>query len=419
MWPIKQIKTFLKIQKQMKQNPVFRSMMLGLGQSPVWTKADVAKLIEAGYQNCYVIFACVKQIVDAAGGIPWDLFRIPMGEGTKKQKIEQHELLNRMKRPNPQEGGASFIKNQLAFYLIAGNAYEVAAGPDRMDEGKKVAPRELYLMRPDRVRILQGNRFNPIAGYRYEVGGDHTDFKPEQVLHLKAFNPLDDWYGLSPVQVVAKQVDIQAMAAEWNAKLLVNDCRPPGAIVTEGNLDDEQHQRLEEQLDKKMAGYKHAGRPPVFEAGIKWQSFAITPRDMDWLKSDKLNAQKICSVYNVAPELIGDAENKTYSNYKEARKALYLETVLPLMDYLRDEYNNWLAPQFEDRLQLDYNRDSIEAIQEELSAVYERQANAWWRTINEKRQACGDDDIGPIGDVIMIPANLIPLADISGGTTEE
>jgi HK97 family phage portal protein len=415
MWPIKQIKTFAR-NMSVKQNPIIRSMMIMLSGSPVWTKKDLAKLTKAGYLNCYAVYACVKQIVDAAGGIPWNLFRRPVSKGAKKEKIEEHSLLDRMRRPNPQDGGSSFIKNVLAFYLISGNSYEVMVGPEKGE------PRELYYMRPDRVKVLPGTRFEPIGGYRYTVDGvpRKPDFKPNEVLHLKAFHPLDDWYGLSPVEVAAKHVDIHAMSAEWNARLLQHDCRPPGAIVTEGNLDEEQHKRLEQQLEEKMMGYKNVGRPPVFEAGIKWQSFAITPRDMDWIKSDQLNARKICAIYNVAPELIGDAENKTYSNYQEARKALYLENVLPLMDYLRDEYNNWLTPAWQDdRLMLDYDKDSIEAIKEELNSVYERQERAWWRTINEKRQACGDDDIGKAGDVIIVPANMIPLADISGNIEEE
>lgn len=415
MWPIKQIKTFAR-NMRIKQNPVLRSMMLMLGGSPLWTKKDLAKLAEAGYQNCFAVYACVKQIVDAAGGIPWNVFRRPLGKGSKREKLEDHGLLNIMRRPNPQDGGAAFTKNELAFYLIAGNSYIIMVGPESGE------PRELYLMRPDRVRVLSGTRFEPIRGYRYTVDGvpRKPDFKPNEVLHLKAFHPLDDWYGLSPIEVAAKQIDIQAMAAEWNARLLRHDCRPPGAIVTDSNLEDEQHKRLEEQLEKKMMGYEHAGRPPVFEAGIKWQSFAITPRDMDWLNSDKLNTRKICSVFGVAPQLIGDEEAKTFANYKEARVALYMETVLPLMDFKRDEYNNWLTPQWQDdRLVLEYDKDAIEAIREERNAVYSRQEKAHWRTINEKRRATGDDEIGKEGDVIMVPSNLIPLADISGNREEE
>jgi len=415
MWPARPIKNFMN-KLRLKQNPVMRSMLMFLSGSPVWSSEDLIKLAKEGYINCYAIYACVKQIVDASGGIPWNLFKRPMSKGAKKEKIEDHGLLNLLKRPNPQDGGAAFTKNTLAYYLISGNSYNIKAGPEQGP------PAELYCARPERMKILPGTKFEPIAGYRYTVNGidRKPDYTPKEVLHLKAFHPLDDWYGLSPIRVAARQVDLQDMAARWNANLLKQDCRPPGALVTEGNLEDEQYIRLEKMIEKKMMGLENVGRPPIFEGGIKWEAFAITPRDMDWINSDKLNSRKICSVFNVAPELIGDAENKTYSNYKEARKALYMETILPLMDFLRDEYNNWLTPQWEEQgLYLEYNKDAIEAIKEELDAIYTRQATAYWRTINEKRLSTGDDEIGKAGDVILVPATLIPLADISGNISEE
>jgi len=412
MQPVRKVTEFMRRLK-LKQNPAYRSIMLMLGKNPIWTKRDFARMTEAGFQNCSTVYSCVTKIIEAAAGVPWSLFRRPMSKASKKEKIEEHPLLDLIKRPNPQDGGAFFTKNLLGYLLIAGNSYTIKVGPEIGP------PREMYTMRPDRMKVLPGTKFEPIRGFRYTVGANYDDYPANQILHLKTFNPLDDWYGLSPIEVASKEVDISTMAREWNMKLLQNDCRPPGAIVTEGNLEEEQRESLEKKLEEKMQGYKNAGRPPVFEAGIKWQTFAITPRDMDWLNSDKLNSRKICAVYNVAPELIGDAENKTYSNYQEARKALYIETVLPLLDYLRDEYNNWLAPAYEERLFLDYDKGDIEALKDEISAVYEREEKAWWRTLNEKRIACGDDSIGPEGDVIFVPANLIPLPDISGNREEE
>lgn len=412
MWPAKQIKSFVR-KMGMKQNPIYGSLLMILGRSPVWTTKDIAKLTKAGYQNCSTLYACVKQIVDAAGGIPWQLFKKPISRTSKKEKIEEHVLLDRMRRPNPQDGGSAFIKNTLAFYLIAGNSYVIRIGPERGE------PRELYYMRPDRVKVLPGTRLEPIRGYRYDVGGQSQTFNFNQILHLKMFHPLNDWYGLSPIEVAAKEIDISNMVKEWNMKLLQNDCRPPGAFATDISLTPEQRADLKEQMKEDIQGYKNVGKPLLLEGGLKWESFAITPKDMDHFNSDKMTSRKICSVYNVAPELIGDSENKTYSNYKEARKALYMETILPLMDYLRDEFNNWLTPAFGDDLWLEYNKDAIEAIREELNAVYERQAKAWWRTINERRASTGDDDIGKAGDVVLIPANMIPLMDIMANIEEE
>lgn len=414
MWPINQIKSYRQY-RRVKENPVFQALVVTLGESPVWTKRDIARLTKAGYQNCCTVHACVNERAGGVAGVPWQLFQRPMSKTGKREIIEDHGLLNLIRRPNPGQGGSAFIMRTMGFYLISGNSYLTRVGPD---EGP---PLEMYSIRPDRMKVLPGNKFDPIKGYRYTVNGvdRKPDFTPEEILHLKAFHPLDDFYGLSPIEVAGKEVDISSMSRDWNMKLLQNDCRPPGGIIVEGTLDDEQREDLLKMYSEKLAGYKNVGMPPVLEGGVKWEPWAITPKDMDWLNSDKMNARKICSVYNVAPEIIGDAENKTYSNYKEARKALYVEAILPDLDFLRDEFNNWLTPAFGDRLYLEYDKNAIEAIQEEQNAVYERQTKAYWRTVNEKRIACGDDEIGKAGDVILVPANLIPLMDISGNIEEE
>jgi len=141
---------------------------------------------------------------------------------------------------------------------------------------------------------------------------------------------------------------------------------------------------------------------------------SVSPKDMDWLEGMKLSAREIAIGFGVPPELIGDTANKTYSNYREARKAFYTETVLPLMDWFRDHLNAWLVRKFGDDLWLDYDRDEIEALQEDRQAVWERLIRADWLTINEKRRAVGYEEI-PGGDVILAPISVVPLLSMATG----
>jgi len=401
-----------------KSNPAYRTILAGLfAQNPIWTKKDIARITEAGFQNCSDVYACVTERSRSAAGVPWQLFQKPTSKGGKKVLLEDHALINLMRRPNPMEGKAAFIERVLAFYLISGNSYLTRVGPD----DPEAPPKEMYSIRPDRMKVLPGNDFNPVRGYRYTAEGRirKPDFTFEEILHLKTFSPLDDWYGLSPINVVSKEIDILGMSREGNMKLLQNDCRPSGGLVVENTLDEEPRKNLEKQLEEKYQGYKNSGRPMVLEGGVRWEPWGLTPKDMDGINTDKVNSRKICSVYNMPPEIIGHEESKTYNSYPEARKALYIEAILPDLDMLADELNNWLTPAFGDNLILEYNKDAIEALREEQTAVYERQAKAWWRTINERRLACGDDEIGKEGDQIFIPSNVIPLTDIVGNTEEE
>lgn len=392
-----------------KQSRTWRSILLFLSKLPVWTPKDYASLSKASYQANPAVYACVSLIASAVAGIDWTLFKVPKGQSEEKEELASHDLLKVLKRPNPKESKYKFTEKIIAYLLLSGNTYLERVGPARG------APRELYCPRPDRMRIIPGTTLELVGGYEYNSGkGDPVPFKPEEILHIKLFNPTDDWYGMSPLEAAAKGVDISNMLMTWNYKLLENDCRPPGGLSTESNLTDAQFERVKKDLKEKYQGYENAGEPLLLEGGLKWQSFSISPKEADWLGLDKATDKKICMVYNVAPELIGDSENKTYSNYQEARKALYMEVAIPFMEMLKDEFNYWLVPAFVDpeanyTLELDYDRDNIEAIQEDRNKAYERVSKAWWLSVNEKREATGYEDWGTAGDVILVPIGLVPL----------
>ena len=102
------------------------------------------------------------------------------------------------------------------------------------------------------------------------------------------------------------------------------------------------------------------------------------------------------------------------SNYKEARVALYQETVLPLLDYICDEFNSWLTPLYGEGIALGYDIDNIEALQENRDAVYTRLKDAWWLSPNERRLQCGiETSEDPLLDKYYVPSNLVPI-ELSG-----
>jgi HK97 family phage portal protein len=399
------------LQKQSRAARAIVSLTLG---QPVWTPRDYAGFARQGYQRNVYVYACVKQIAMACAGIPWVVYR--KGRRGMVEELEDHPLARLLRRPNPWQGGSRFIENTVAFLMVAGNSYIEAVGPERG------APRELYVLRPDRVRVLPGNAQQVIAGYKYVVGGEEVRFAPEEILHLKLFNPLDDWYGMSPLEAAACSVDQNNESRAWNVALLQNSARPPGALVTEQALTDEQYSRLQREIQEKYAGSKNAGRPLLLEGGLDWKEMGLSPADMHWLEGMKLSAREIAIAFGVPPELIGDTANKTYSNYREAREAFYTETVLPLMDWLRDELNNWLVPKFgDDRVYLDYDKDEIEALQEDRDAVWDRALRAVERgvlTPNEARLLLGYEEV-PGASVLLVSGNMMPLTVVSGGDVSE
>lgn len=146
---------------------------------------------------------------------------------------------------------------------------------------------------------------------------------------------------------------------------------------------------LENKLNEYYIGEKNSGRPILLEGGMDWKEMSISPREMVFLNSKYNSAREIALAFGVPPQLLGIPGDNTYSNYMEARKSLWEETVLPLLNDIIESLNSWLVPHFGEDLELDYDRDSIQILSQKREKVWEYVEKASFLTINEKRQMFG------------------------------
>jgi len=378
----------------------------------VFTSANYTAMANEGYVINSDVYACINEITRAAKGIKWKLYS---GRVESRKPVEDSPLLDLIERPNPKMGWGAYFEQYVGYLMIAGNTYVVRNGPTNRP------PRELWPLRPDRMRMIKGSLLEPISHFVYTAGGVETPLLPDAqgqtVLHTKLWHPTDDWYGLSPLQAASRNVDQSNEIQKWNVALMQNAARPAGALVADGELSTEQFGRLDGMLREKYSGTMNAGMPMLLEGGLKWEKIALTPAELDWLGGDERTSRKICSAFGVPPELIGIMAKGGLndSNFVQARKKFYLETILPLMDFIRDDYNYWLAPLFGEDLYLDYDRDDIEAIQEDRDIVYTRNNNAvksGWMMVNEARVKAGLPEVKG-GNVFLIPS-VVQMVDENG-----
>ncbi len=233
------------------------------------------------------------------------------------------------------EGGQGLVETLAAHVLLHGNGYvQIGLGPD----GRLAS---LYTLRPDRVTIEQDGQGWPVA-YRYRAGEKDVRYLREDaagrlaMIHAKALNPVDDHYGLGCLGAAAGAVAIHNAATQWNKALLDNAARPSGALVYDAKdgaaLAPDQFDRLKSELEAAFQGADNAGRPMLLEGGLSWQSMSLSPQDMDFVALKAAAARDIALAFGVPPVLIGMPGDSTYSNYREANKALWRQTVLPLCD---------------------------------------------------------------------------------------
>jgi HK97 family phage portal protein len=355
-------------------------------RQPVWAPRDYATFAREGYMQNAVVFRCVRMIAEAAASIPFLLY-------DRDHEIEDHPLLTLVRRPNPVSTGTDLMESWYGHLLVSGNAYLEAVALD----GEL---RELHALRPDRMKVIPGPEGWPEA-YEYSVAGRTAllDGEPvpgvRRVLHMKLFHPANDHYGMSPIEAAATAIDIHNTAAKWNKSLLDNSARPSGALVysaRDGNLTPEQFERLKSELETGFQGAHAAGRPMLLEGGLDWKSMSLSPKDMDFMEAKNAAAREIALAIGVPPVLLGIPGDATYSNYQEANRAFYRQTVLPLASRTAEVLARWLSPAFDRQLTIELDLDSVEALSPEREALWARLEKTSFLSIQEKRVAVGYTD---------------------------
>lgn len=287
----------------------------------------------------------------------------------------------------------SLLETLAAHLLLHGNAYV------QVMKDARGAPVELFALRPERVSVVAGEDGWP-AAYAYEVAGRRLsipvldeDASPN-VIHIRHFHPSDDHYGAGCLTAADEAIATHNAASAWNRQLLENAARPSGALVYEGadgsTLTGDQFDRLKAELASAYAGSGNAGRPMLLEGGLSWQAMAMTPADMDFATLKAAAARDIGLAFGVPPMLLGLPGDATYNNYREANRALWRLTLLPLAGKIFAALGEGLAPWFPEAV-LAIDLDRVPALAEDRERLWAQVSAADFLEPAEKRALLGLD----------------------------
>ena len=349
---------------------------LHMAGRPQWTPRNYAALAREGFAANVIGYRCVRMVAEAAASIPLMVF----ADGAE---VSDHPVKALIARPNDGQSGREFFESLYGFLLVAGNAYAEAVLIDG-------APRELYVLRPDRMKIVPSRQGWPEA-FDYSVNGTHVRLARQQVLHVKLFNPLDDFYGQSPLEAAQRALDTHNAAAAWNKSMLDNAARPSGALVFtggDGQLTQEQFDRLKRELDANYQGAANAGRPMVLEGGLDWKEMGYSPREMDFIAAKDGAAREVALAFGVPPMLLGIPGDNTFANYAEANRTFWRQTVVPLTGRVLEALAHWLAPPF-GAVSIVPDLDQVEALAADRDGLWARLEKAGFLSDDEKREAVG------------------------------
>jgi len=366
---------------QRKASAAGRVLVTNPGR-PQWSKRNYTAFATEGYNANVVAYRAIQMVADGAAAIPVTAWR---GE----TEITSHPVLDLLQRPNPVQGGNEFFRQLVSFLLISGQAY-----PEGV-EGAGEGFAELWLPRPDRMKVV-ADESGMVSEYQYTHNNQTVRWDVDiltgksLIRHLKLFNPINDFYGMSPLEAGAKSVDLHHATYDWMKALLDNASRPSGALQMEdgGTLGDEQYARVREQFEENHTGARNAGKPFIFEGGLKWVAMGQSPVDMGIIEQKSSAARDVALAIGVPPMMLGIPGDNTYSNYKEARLALYEDTIIPLFEFVLNELSAWLSLYYGD-ISLRGDTDKVPAIADKKRELWTMADQSKDLTINERRELKG------------------------------
>jgi HK97 family phage portal protein len=376
---------------------------------------------EQGYKLNAIARAAIDKIATTCSKIPLKLQRKNADgdyEDVDGKEDQEHPLMMLMAKPNSRQRYKQYVKALIGYNRIAGNVYQIRNSLSPSSETK-----ELFLLRPDRMRCIPGDD-GEIAKWVYSSALGQMEFEmdvpegtPVPISHWREFNPLDEWYGLSPLGSAAMQICQHNEAAHWNARAVKNGMRPDGVFSYKpGEMDavltEEQKTALKDEIKTKLSGAKGAHDPLILDGGFTWQEMQIAPKDLDWLEGSRDAARTICLVIGCPPILLNIPGDNTYKNYEEARGALHEDTCIPLMQEVVDDWNEWIVPQFGEDLQLALDLEKVSALDYRRREKWDRVNNATFLSTNEKRTMMDiEPDPNKAADAILVSSSMVPLTD--------
>lgn len=326
------------------------------------------------------VYIAVTKIATSGAGVEMEVYTV---KGEDKTPVVNHPIEQLLRRPNARQSGFALMFATMGFLQLTGNAYwylaSTSGGP----------PDQIYTLRPDRMVIKPGKTADkPIDGYVYTVNDVKIPIDPDSVIHFRRFHPLNDYYGLSPIEAASLEINSDMAMARWNNNYFGKDMGIPAGVVNIKNaVNDGDYERIQTEWRRSYGGTQ---RKTAFIRGadVTYEAIGLAHRDTDFLLGRQFNKEVVMLVWGVPPGMLD--KNATEANALAAIETFTRDTLYPAMLEIGDVLTNSLAPFYGDNLVVEPHDIRIKDEKAEQQRLL---AYRSFDTINDVRQMQGDDPL--------------------------
>ncbi len=345
------------------------------------------------------VYACVARRSMGLAQIEFKLYRLK--DNDEVEELVEHELLELLYRVNPEMTKYNFIQLSVIYRDLLGASPWILSKTNENDK----YPSNIFIARPEFFKVKKDDHGN-LTGYLYEIGTYKKEFKKEEVLFLKNYNPKNPDRGIGVIEAVRQTAENDDYIMQSNKNLLKNNARPTGILEVDGNISSKQEKRLSKIFKAKYQGYENSYEVPLLQGGVKFKPMTLPPKDLDFIESRKMNRDEILSIFGVPKPVLGVFEDVNRASAIAAEYVFNKWTLEPLATEMIEQLNEFLVPMFGSNLWLSFEPLAKDDKEIELK----RRSEGWnkWMTTNEVRELEGLEPMQG-GDYIYLPLSSMPM----------
>ena len=259
-------------------------------------------------QSVPVAFAVerVKEIIGMAKPIVKEL------KGDQYVEVPRNHPLQRlMEYPSRKVTRFEFYGQTIANQALFGNNFYYLTG----QAGGR--PDQLQIIRPERVRIVPNTDMGGVAGYLYVVNGHHIPLSTDEVIHIKRWNPYNDYTGLPLTSSARADIEAHYHAGQWNANFFgENNAIPTLAVEVKGQINKQTFDQMIAQW-KATGGMQRGTR--FFQTGagmpeVKIHDIGMNPIDESFANGRSANRKNVLDLFGVPESLFDKGATEASAN---------------------------------------------------------------------------------------------------------
>lgn len=377
---------------------------------PIYTEMTVSKAVREAYEIAIPVYRGIRAIIQAGSGIPWVV------NDSRGKIIQGHPFATVWANPNPEFSGQDNMEFIIAHLILCGNGYLRPIYVNRQ-------PREFWVEMPDLIQpIPSSNRNKWIDGYQYTnpANSQKVTVAKETFIHFKQLDPGNLYTGTGAIQAGGRTIDTFNEGIDTQKVSMQNRGMPSGMMSPEEAMTPEQFDDFKRKFKDNYLDKNNRREPWLFPRKVNWIEMSNTPVEMDYTNSQRELIRQIAAAIGVDPWWVGDREHSTYNNVGEARKSLYEDVVIPILDDIKATLNLKVRPMYGDNIQIGYDVSNVAALREDFGKKTEQASKLWtmgvpFKQINEKLELGFNKFSG--WDNSYLPFSVAPVG--SSGQVEQ